>query len=254
MILVLGGTSDSLKICDRLYEIGINDFVLSVVTEFGRELAESHAKDIINGKMDKKEMVHYIRNNEIRQVIDATHPYAIEVSRNAMDACEETDIKYIRFERKSLLEDIKYQGEYIVDSIEEACDMVIKNSEWENVFLSTGKKNLGLYVKLLKSKTLIVRVLPTSETIRNCESMGLNADNILAIKGPFSKDINVALLKHAKTDVVITKESGFAGGFLDKIDACQELGIPIIIIKRKTIDYQRVVHDISEIEESIIFG
>ena len=79
MILVLGGTSDSLKICDRLYEIGISDFVLSVVTEFGRDLAESRAKDIINGKMDKDGMVDYIIKNEVRQVIDATHPYAVEV-------------------------------------------------------------------------------------------------------------------------------------------------------------------------------
>lgn len=254
MILVLGGTSDSLKICDRLYEIGISEFVLSVATEYGKELASSHAKKIINGKMDKDEMVKYISENGIRQVIDATHPYAIDVSRNAMDACEEADIKYIRFERKSLLEEIRYQGEFIVDSIEEACDMVMKNSSWENVFIATGSKNLGTYVKLLKSKRLVARVLPTSEVLRSCEAMGLNADNLLALKGPFSKEINVALLKHAKVDVVITKESGYAGGFLDKIDACDELGLPIIIIKRKTIDYQRMVHEISEIQESIIFG
>lgn len=254
MILVLGGTSDSLKICDRLYELGINDFILSVATEYGKELASSRAKSVVNGKMDKKEMIEFIKENEIRQVIDATHPYAVEVSRNAMDACEGTDIKYIRFERKSLLEKIRYQGEFIVDSIEEACDMVMKNENWENVFIATGSKNLGTYIKLLKSKRVVARVLPTSEVMRSCEAMGLNADNIIGIKGPFSKDINVALLKHAKVDVVITKESGYAGGFLDKIDACYELGIPIIIIKRKTIDYQRVVHDISEIEESIIFG
>lgn len=254
MILVLGGTSDSLKICDRLSEIGINDFVLSVATEFGRELAESHAKEIINGKMDKEEMIGFIQDNKIRQVIDATHPYAVEVSRNAIDACEEADIKYIRFERKSLLEEIKYQGEFIVDTTEEACNMIMSHEEWENVFIATGSKNLGTYVKLLKSKTLTARVLPTSDVLRNCESMGLNADNILAIKGPFSKEINVAILNHAKVDVVITKESGFAGGFLDKIEACEEVGIPVIIIKRKTIDYQRVVHEIEEIEESLIFG
>lgn len=254
MILVLGGTSDSLKICDRLYEIGISDFILSVATEYGKELASNRAKRIVNGKMDKDEMIDFIEKNEIRQVIDATHPYAIEVSRNVMDACEVTDTKYIRFERKSLLENIRYQGELIVDTIEEACDMIMKNDEWENVFIATGSKNLSTYVKLLKSKRLVARVLPTSDVLRSCESMGLNADNILALKGPFSKDINVALLRHAKVDVVITKESGYAGGFLDKVEACEELGIPIIIIKRKTIDYQRMVHDISEIEKSIIFG
>ncbi len=254
MILVLGGTSDSLKVCDRLESIGIQEFVLSVATEFGRELAESHASEIVNGKMNKEEMVEFIKENGIRQVIDATHPYAVEVSRNAMDACEQTDIKYIRFERKSLLEDIRYQGEFVVDSIEEACNMVTSHEEWENVFVATGSKNLGTYVKLLKSKKITARVLPTSEVLRSCEAMGLNADNIMALKGPFSKEINIALLKHADIDVVITKESGFAGGFIDKIDACAELEIPVIIIKRKTIDYQRVVHDIDEIERSIIFG
>ena len=254
MILVLGGTSDSLKICDRLNEIGISDFVLSVATEFGKDLALEHAKNIINGKMDKKEMIEYIKNQEIRQVIDATHPYAVEVSRNAIEACEQTDIKYIRFERKSLLDEIKYQQEYVVDTIEEACDMVMKNKNWENVLIATGSKNLATYVKLLKGKQLVARVLPTSEVIRSCESMGLNADNIIALKGPFSKDINVALLKHSKIEVVITKESGFAGGFIDKIEACEELGIPVIIIRRRTIDYQRMIHSVDEIEEGLIFG
>lgn len=254
MILVLGGTSDSLKICDRLNEIGISDFILSVATDFGKELAEPHAKDITKGKKDKEEMKRFIEENEIRQVIDATHPYAISVSRNAMDACEEADIKYIRFERKSLLDNIKYQGEFIVDTIEDACDMVVAHKEWENVFVATGNKNLSTYVKLLKSKNIIARVLPTSDVLRNCESIGLNADNIIAIKGPFSKEFNMSLLKHSKVDVVITKESGFAGGFLDKIEACAELEVPVIIIRRKTLDYHRVVHDVNEIQESLIFG
>ncbi|WAW15101.1 precorrin-6A reductase [Peptostreptococcus equinus] len=254
MILVLGGTSDSLKICDKLNSIGINDFVLSVATDFGRELAQTHADEIINGRMDKNEMVEFIKLNEVRQIIDATHPYAVEVSMNAMEACLETDIKYIRFERKSLLDEVMYPGEYIVDTIEEACEMVLNNKEWQNVFLATGSKNLATYVKKLKGKNLSARVLPTSEVMKVCESLGLNADNIIALKGPFNKDINMALLKHAKVDVVITKESGFAGGFTDKLDACIELGVPIIIIRRKMINYQKMVHDISEIEESLIFG
>lgn len=254
MILVLGGTSDSLKICDRLNEIGISDFVLSVATEFGMELAKPHARAITSGKKDKDDMVEFIKENDIRQIIDATHPYAVDVSRNAMDAAEICDIKYIRFERKSLLENITYQREYVVDTIEEACNMIISNSDWENVFVATGSKNLGTYVKLLKSKKLFARVLPTSDVLKSCEAMGLNADNIMALKGPFSKEINIALLKHCRVDVVITKESGFAGGFLDKVEACKELDIPIIIIKRKTIDYQRVIHSIDEIEESLIFG
>ena len=244
MILVLGGTSDSLEICDRINRYEDLSYTLSVTTSYGEDLARRHAKNVITGKLTKEDMVRFIEKNNINKIIDATHPYAIEVSKNAIQCAKELNIDYLRYERKSLIEDISYENKYIVSSIEEACK--IAREKGRNIFIGTGSKNLPKIVELIPDRNLIVRVLPTSDVILSCESLGLNADNIIAMKGPFSQSIND---KHYNVDIVVTKESGIAGGFLEKVNACETLQIPVVIITREKINYPLVVNEIDELEK-----
>ena len=225
MILVLGGTSDSLEICDRINKYEDLPYTLSVTTSYGEDLARKHAKNVITGKLTKEDMVRFIEKNNINKIIDATHPYAIEVSKNAIQCAKELNIDYLRYERKSLIEDISYENKYIVSSIEPKI------------------------VELIPDRNLIVRVLPTSDVILSCESLGLNADNIIAMKGPFSQSINEEFYKHYNVDIVVTKESGIAGGFLEKVNACETLQIPVVIITREKINYPLVVNEIDELEK-----
>ncbi len=247
MILVLGGTSDSLEICDRINRYEDLSYTLSVTTSYGEDLARRYAKNVITGKLAKEDMLKFIEKNNINKIIDATHPYAIEVSKNAIQCAKELDIDYLRYERKSLIEDISYENKYIVSSIEEACK--IAREKGNNIFIGTGSKNLPKIVDLIPDRNLIVRVLPTSDVILSCESLGLNADNIIAMKGPFSQSINEEFYKHYNIDIVITKESGIAGGFLEKVNACETLQIPVIIITREKINYPLVVNEIDELEK-----
>ena len=101
MILVLGGTSDSLEICDRINRYEDLSYTLSVTTSYGEDLARRHAKNVITGKLTKEDMVRFIEKNNINKIIDATHPYAIEVSKNAIQCAKELNIDYLRYERKS---------------------------------------------------------------------------------------------------------------------------------------------------------
>lgn len=247
MILVLGGTSDSLEICDRINKYEDLPYTLSVTTSYGEDLARKHAKNVITGKLTKEDMVRFIEKNNINKIIDATHPYAIEVSKNAIQCAKELNIDYLRYERKSLIEDISYENKYIVSSIEEACK--IAREKGRNIFIGTGSKNLPKIVELIPDRNLIVRVLPTSDVILSCESLGLNADNIIAMKGPFSQSINEEFYKHYNVDIVVTKESGIAGGFLEKVNACETLQIPVVIITREKINYLLVVNEIDELEK-----
>ena len=249
MILVLGGTSDSLEICSELNKIFNLKYTLSVTTEYGKDLAKGYARNVILGKLNKNEMMNFIKENKVKLIIDATHPYAIEVSKNAIECSSESNIEYIRYERKSLIEGIDYKNIFVVDTIEEACS--IASQRGNNIFIGTGSKNLNKYVELIKDKKLIARVLPTSEVIKSCEDLGLNADNIIAMKGPFSKTINIEMYKQYKIDLVITKESGVAGGFLEKIDAAKNLDIPVVIIRRENIEYPKVINDVKEIRNLI---
>lgn len=244
MILVLGGTSDSLEICKQLNEINVS-YIVSVTTPYGEELAKKCASKIILKKLTLEDMVNFINENNISKIIDATHPYAVEVSTNAIKASEITQIKYIRFERESLIKDIDYENKYIVTDIDEACD--IANRIGNNIFIGTGSKNLYLYTKKIKNKKLIPRVLPTSQVLISCEELGFNADNIIAMKGPFTIEMNEATYKQYNIDLVITKESGVAGGFMEKIQACKNLNIPVIIIKREDLNYPNTIGKIKDL-------
>ncbi|MDK2565024.1 cobalt-precorrin-6A reductase [Romboutsia sedimentorum] len=247
MILVLGGTSDSLDICDKINKYKNLSYILSVTTSYGENLATKHAKKVINGRLSETEMMDFINENNIKKIIDATHPYAIEVSKNAIKCAKQKNIDYLRYERKSLIEQITYKNKYIVSNIEEACK--IARQKGKNIFIGTGSKNLPQIVECIPDRNLIARVLPTTEVILGCEKLGLNADNIIAMKGPFSQNINEEFYKHYNIDIVITKESGIAGGFLEKVDACESLDIPVIIISREKVNYPKVINDIDEIEK-----
>ncbi|WP_275890835.1 precorrin-6A/cobalt-precorrin-6A reductase [Paraclostridium sordellii] len=93
MILVLGGTSDSTKICTLLNELN-RDYIVSVTTDYGANLASKVAKNIIVKRMDKDYMIKFIKDNNINLVIDSTHPYAVEVSKNVIEVIENLSIKY----------------------------------------------------------------------------------------------------------------------------------------------------------------
>ena len=220
-----------------------------MTTSYGEDLARKYAKNVITGKLAKEDMINFIEQNNINKIIDATHPYAIEVSKNAIQCATELNIDYIRYERKSLIDSINYENKYIVNSIEDACK--IAREKGRNIFIGTGSKNLPQIVDFIPDRNLIVRVLPTSDVILSCENLGLNADNIIAMKGPFNQSINEEFYKHYDIDIVITKESGTAGGFLEKVNACEALKIPVVIIAREKINYPIVVNDIDELEKLI---
>lgn len=251
MILVLGGTSDSLKVCEKLNQLN-QEYILSVTTNYGLELAKKHTKNIIVDRLTLDKMTKFIKDNDIDMIIDSTHPYAVEVSKNAIQCSDDTKTEYIRYERKSLLEDIEYDKSYVVNTLEEACELA--NKIGNNIFLSTGSKNLSQIVEKIGHKNLIARVLPTSDVIISCEKLGFSAENIIAMKGPFSTQINKEFYQHYNIDLVITKESGTEGGFLEKIDSCKDMNIPIIIISRHNIQYPNVMQDIKKLENKIIGG
>ena len=94
MILVLGGTSDSIEICNLLNKHNLSYFV-SVTTSYGKEIASKCTDKVLLKKLTIEDMIEFIKENKIDKVIDATHPYAVEVSTNAMKACELSNTRYL---------------------------------------------------------------------------------------------------------------------------------------------------------------
>ena len=247
MIFVLAGTQDGREIVRLLLEQG-HDVAASVVSRYGGELL-AHAcgqRCLINDKpLDEAALKAYLQEHDIRLLVDASHPYAANVSRNAIAVCQALSIPYIRYERD--LSKLDYDRITVVHSYEEAAQAAAALGK--KIFLTTGSRNLDKFVHSpdLKDCELTARVLPTAEVIGLCESLGLDAGHIVALQGPFSQELNRELFRKYGAEVIITKNSGTIGGTDTKFAAAAELNLPIVLIDRPKLNYPCITHDYAEV-------
>ena len=87
--------------------------------------------------------------------------------------------------------------------------------------------------------------------MKKCEDLGFKNSNIIAMQGPFSKDLNKAMLTSTNAGVLITKESGNLGGFMDKLEACIELDVKLIVVQRPIVNYPLMFNDIEVLKRVI---
>jgi precorrin-6A/cobalt-precorrin-6A reductase len=245
MILVLGGTKDGRDLAALLTEKGYQ-IMISVFSDYGKELIQLN-KDLVHaGALNTDGFIAFIHKNKINLIVDASHPYAVNVSQNAMEACQTTNIPYIRYERPTAKLPI-YDKLYIVHDYIEAA--IVAATLGEIIFLTTGSRHLKVFknVTCLQDCRLIARVLPEPSVLSECLSIGYKPQDIVAMQGPFSHNLNIALFQEYKTEVIITKNSGHIGGSDTKITAAIALNLPLVMIDRPIIQYSNVVYDIADV-------
>jgi len=229
MILVLAGTSEGRLTAVSLEKEGL-EVIASTATSYGGELlARDFCGEITARPLSFADMAQLITAKKISKVIDATHPFAVEVSNNIREACRLKGVTYERLERE---EEAIDEGDGLVKArdVEEAVQLA---SEVEGkIFLAAGSSKLEYYTAGLGPERLVVRILPVKESLEKCLNLGISPQNIIAMQGPFDEEINRCLFKRYGASLVITKESGPAGGTKEKIDAARGLGIPVILIAR----------------------
>lgn len=239
MILMLCGTSDARELALRIHETGV-EVLTSVVTESAaNSLAEAGLK-VRTGRMTAEAMAQLAREQGSKAIVDASHPFAEEAHANAMEAAKQADIPYIRYERTGLAYD-DHPLLHVVPSYEEAA---IKAKELKgSVMLTTGSKTLQIFTKHLLGDPdvrLVARMLPRLDNMEKCGELGLEQRNIIAMQGPFSRELNEALYKHYATTVMVTKESGKTGAVDEKVQAALELGIHVVLIARPEVEFGTV--------------
>lgn len=243
---VFSGTSEGRQLADWAEEKGIEkDFIFFVATEYGGEMMKEHVNiDVRQGRLTPDEMNDILGSEDVEYVIDATHPYATKVTDNIKTACN-NEFEYLRLYRERIESNV--DGLILADSIEEAVEIL--NNSTEKVLLTTGSKEIAKFGGVLDKKNrLIARVLPTVESINLCLDAGIEKRNIIAMQGPFTKEMNIATMRQYGLKTLVTKDTGTVGGFQDKA-ALSELGYRVIIIKRPT---DETGYSMTEIEEIIL--
>jgi len=235
MIWVVGGTSNAKEICEHLASEA-HRVLVSVTTDYGRQLSEFPGIEVVQGKLSREEMEHLIQTRGVRLVVDASHPFAAEVSTNAMLASKNTAVPYLRFERANT----RFANATYVNGYEQAVAYLAEKPG--NILLTTGSKFVAKFIPL-GAERLFARVLSTSDSVALCEQAGLKPVNVIAMCGVGSVALNMALLKEFDIQFLVTKESGAEGGLQEKIEAAKQVNTEVIIIQRPAINYPEVYSD-----------
>ena len=225
-VIVFAGTTEGYELCRFLSEHQISVYACAATEYGGKALTETPYLHIHTGRLSREEMEAFFLKEEPNFVLDATHPYAAEVTDNIKSACEKTGFFYQRVLRE---QGRQAEKAVYVESTEAAAEFL--NTTDGNVLLTTGSKELKKFLGVKDYKErLYARVLSLPSVMEECSAAGFEGKHLIGMQGPFSRELNEAMLRQFHCRYLVTKDSGKAGGFQEKIDAAFSCGaIPVII-------------------------
>lgn len=241
-ILLFAGTTEGHRLFHVLSGAKIS-VTASVATEYGKECLSAAPGQVLTGRLEEKEMEALLGTGKYTLVVDATHPYAVQVTENIQQACRHVGIPYFRLLREQGQE--KGKDLYLFSALEDAVAFL---AQTQGPILSTlGSKELPTLTALPDwQQRVFARVLPLPAAVIQAQELGLPAGQLICMQGPFSKELNLAMLRQYRCRWLLTKDSGRAGGFEEKRLAAQEAGVGLVLIgrpqeKQKGASYKEVL-------------
>lgn len=227
-VLVFAGTTEGYEISRFLAKYEVPVYVCTATDYGGKILEETRYLKISPGRLDEEKMEELFREISPEIILDATHPYAAEVTANIRNACEKAGFPCLRV----LREEGKQEGQAVYVESTEAAAEYLKGTQG-NVLLTTGSKELNKFTGIPDYRNrLFARVLSLPSVAETCSNLGFEGKHLIGMQGPFSKELNKAMLLQFECKYLVTKDTGKAGGFQEKIDAALECGVTPVIIGR----------------------
>jgi precorrin-6Y C5,15-methyltransferase (decarboxylating) len=237
-IVLFAGTTEGRQIAEALKDQPVR-LTVSVATEYGETLIEpAENVRVLHGRKNEREIEALLGETGAKLLIDATHPYAVEVTKILKSVAEKTGTEYLRVLRDSEAAD----GCVFVDDADAA--VAYLNGRQGNVLLTVGSKELARYTAVNEYRTrLFARILPVKESVDAAFSLGFSGKNLICMQGPFSEGLNAATLKAIDAAYLVTKDTGASGGFPEKIRAAKDCGVTPVVIRRPTEEQGVSLHD-----------
>ena len=224
-ILIFGGTSEGRELTQLLANAGASVCV-SVATERGLKdfFVDSPLVSFHQGALTQEEKVQFM--GDFDAIVDATHPYAQSISGHVREAATLAGKPYVRVLRP--LGDV--QGCLVAPTLAEAVALIPAEGA---VLSTTGAKELAVYQALPHfQERLVARVLDDDASLEKARCMGLPDEHILAGRGPFSQQENEDVIERFDIKTLVTKESGTAGGYPEKLAAARAHGVTVVVVAR----------------------
>jgi precorrin-6A/cobalt-precorrin-6A reductase len=229
MILLIGGTSETAPLASGLAEAGY-EILVSTATDALLDVGDHPRISRRTGRLDEEGLVTLGKGKGIRGIIDAAHPYAVAAHAAAQAAARRLGIPCLVFRRPEAL--IPGNPVHFSADHNDAAEMAFV--EGRPVFLTTGARNLAPYAEAARRTgvPLAIRILDSPESLVACRAVGIPEDRIIIGRGPFSLEENLAAIRRFNIGVIVTKESGRAGGIEAKLAAAHQANCRLIVVRR----------------------
>lgn len=232
--LILGGTADASLLAAEIAHAGID-----AVYSYGgrtRAPADQPLPTRISGFGGASGLADYIRCEGITHVIDATHPFAAEMSRNGVEACTETGTPLIALERAPW---VKTPGDNWIE-VSDVCAAAAALPEAPaRVFLAIGRQHIAPFATRPQHAYTLRFVDPPEAPLPF-------AADVIVSRGPFTLDGELEMLRARGIAWIVARNSG-GDGARAKIDAARMLGLPIIMISRPRVPERLRVESVAEV-------
>lgn len=232
-VIIYAGTTEGRCLAEYLLQYGVRVHVC-VATAYGESLLKEDANlTVTHERQDVEAMQKLMENFMPDYIIDATHPYAKEVTLNLQKACESygMEARYLRLIRTSSKEKKQDPDCVWVSDISEAVEYLAQTEG--KILATTGSKELEAYTRIPNYKDRVcVRVLSVKNVVDKCEELGFAGKNLICMQGPFSMELNLAMLRNFQISYLVTKESGSTGGYEEKCEAARRAGVKMVVIGR----------------------
>jgi precorrin-6A/cobalt-precorrin-6A reductase len=240
---LIGGTTESAQLAQAIASINL-PCTVTVTTAAAEALyPKTPTLQVWVGRFVADQLEQFLQEQRIAAILDASHPYAVEISTMAARIATDWQIPYLRFERLA------------VDDQQDSADVISLDSfdtllagdylDQQRVLLTVGYKALPLFRSWQDRSTLFARILPSVTSLEAAQAAGFGSDQIIALRPPVPAELEKALWRHWDISLVVTKASGIAGGEDVKRVVAAELGIPLIVIARPVVDYPQQTSDLS---------
>lgn len=257
---LIGGTGEAVTLAQGLVQRGVPCLVTVTTATAKRAYPALPSLTVRVGSLARDTLADFIQTHGIGAILDASHPFAVEISQGAIAQANALNLPYWRYERPPVADPdpVPEKSRPPLGASSQrttptwhplrvpdlAATLTPERLAGQRVLLTLGYRWLAALRPWQERATLFARILPSPMALDAALAAGFVPERLIALRPPIGEPLEQALWQQWGITTVITKASGAPGGEDTKRRVAERLGVTLVMIERPPLAYPRVIHSI----------